>query len=90
MNLLDQYKLEKKRVKSLIDNGKKKHYKEQFQDTKDDIAATLKIVRRIISFGKNNSEQTGISNSLKGKAEDINEFLVFVGKKNIRKNTSRS
>ena len=90
MNLLDQYKLEKKRVKSFIDNGVKKNIIMEFQDTKNDIAATLKSVRRIISFGRNNSEQTGISNSLEDKAKEFNEFLAYVGKKNILKNTSRS
>ena len=90
MNLLDQYKLEKKRVKSFIDNGVKKNIIKEFQDTKNDIAATLKSVRRIISFGRNNSEQTGISNSLEDKAKEFNEFLAYVGKKNILKNTSRS
>ena len=77
INLRDQYKLEKKRVKSLI-----------AKDTKNDIAATWKIVRKIIPNGRNNSEQTGTSNDLESKAEEFNEFFANVGKKNIQKNTS--
>ena len=84
ITLRDTYKAQKKRVKSLIEKNKKEYYKNQFQGSKDNIAATWKIIRNMLPNDKENSERAD-NNDLKVKVEEFNEFFANIGKKTYEK-----
>lgn len=81
--LQEQYKQEKKRVKSLIQNAKSNYFREQIHKCKGNSGDTWKVVRQIIP-NRSNSKQNDYDDVL-NKAEEFNTFFASVGRKTYEK-----
>ena len=80
IRLQEQYKAEKRRVKLLIQNSKKKYYKDKLHECKGNSKATWQTVREIIPKNVNNTLDSEYDN-ISEKAEEFNHFFANVGKK---------
>ncbi len=77
--LQNHYKELKKRVKKLLNKTKKEYYHNQLSNSKNNIAATWKIVKDAIPPSKTKSN-TCIIEDEQNKAEEFNTFFANVGK----------
>ncbi|KAK7081970.1 Endoribonuclease Dicer, partial [Halocaridina rubra] len=85
MILQERYKIEKKRVRSLINVSKKDFYKKQFNDPRYDTAASWKVIRGMIPNEKTTSESSEYITELKDKADYFNNYFANVGKNTYEK-----
>ena len=79
VTLQEQYKQEKKRVKTLIITGKADYYRKQLQDTKGNTSKTWKIIKDIVPNRKSNSNEHNFEN-ITNKANEFNFHFANVGK----------
>ncbi len=80
----DQYKHEKKQVNILIDERKIEHYRNKFNENKDSIAKSWKIIREIVPNCKGNASDRNFENDIK-KANDFNNHFADVGRNTFLK-----
>lgn len=83
-NIQEQYKQEKKRVKTLIAECKAKHYNDEFLNKKGNISKTWKTIREIVPNNKSFSNTFDIENVL-DKANEFNSYFANVGKNSYSK-----
>ena len=76
--LQEQYRNEKKRVKSLIVKAKTNYYHGKFNSCRGDIKGTWKVIKDLIP---NNKKNSGIS----GRVNEFNSFFSNVGKNTFEK-----
>ena len=57
------YKEQKKKVKLVIDDGRKTHYRDEFNKNKNDISASWKTVKKMLYDNNNNNELSFITES---------------------------
>ncbi len=79
VTLQEQFKQEKKHVKTLFTAGKSEYYRKQLQDTKGDTSKTRKIIKNILPDCKSNSNGFNFEN-LTNKANEFNFHFANVGK----------
>lgn len=80
LTLQNNYKNEKKKVKSMIQRTKINYFKEQFQNCKGDSSKTWNTIKTLIP-NKNNSSKSFEFEETMEKAEEFNHFFAEVGKK---------
>ena len=79
--LRENYKEQKKKVNSLINESRKDYFREEFRKNKNDIAASWKIAKKAISNDCNRKTTTPQNkDTLATRAESFNEFFSNVGK----------
>ena len=81
------------RVKSVIDDGRKTHYRDKFNKNKNDISASWKTVKKMLYDNNNNNKLGFITESkenLIAKAEKFNKYFANVRKKKIMKKRRRN
>ncbi len=78
--LIEQYKHEKKQVKSFIKISKKEYYLNKLTNNKNNSTAKWKVIKEIIPNQKN-CQKGYIFDDMGTKAEEFNNFFANVGKK---------
>ncbi len=85
--LQEQYKQEKKQVKTLIAETKAEYYNNKFKENKGNAAKTWKTIREIVPNSKNNVSDCNLED--KGnKANEFNVHFANVGKSTFEKTQS--
>lgn len=79
VTLQEQYKQEKKHVKTLITSAKTEYHRQQLQDAKGNTCKTWKIIKDIVPDRKNNSNGHNFDN-MANKANEFNFHFANVGK----------
>ncbi len=74
-DLQDQYKREKKQIKTLIDESKNRYYSNKLNENKGNIAKTWKAIREIIPNSKHNASNCNFDNEI-AKANDFNKHSL--------------
>ncbi len=82
--LQDQYKREKKQIKTLIDESKNKYYSNKLNENKGNVAKTWKTIREIIPNSKHNASNCNFDNEI-AKANDFNKHFADVGRNTYEK-----
>ena len=86
MQLRDNYKEQKKKVNSLINSSRKEYFKEEFRKNKNDIAASWRIAKKVISNDSSSIVSTPQNkDDLTTRAENFNDFFSDVGKLTFNK-----
>ena len=84
--LRESYKEQKKKVSSLLNESRKDYFREEFRKNKNDITASWKLAKNVISNGCNKKVSAPQNkNNLVTKAESFNEFFSNVGKSTFDK-----
>ena len=79
--LRENYKEQKKKVNSLIRESRKEYFREEFRKNKNDITASWKIAKKVISSDSSRKMPILQNNdNLTTKADSFNEFFSNVGK----------
>ncbi|KAK4326723.1 hypothetical protein Pmani_002781 [Petrolisthes manimaculis] len=84
ITLLEQYKREKKRVRSLIAEGKAKYYHNELWESRSNMSKTWKTIKAIIPSSKN-SPKDYISDADVDKANKFNTHFANIGKNTYEK-----
>lgn len=79
VTLQEQYKQEKKRVKTLITEGRAEYHHKQLHDAKGNTSKTWKIIKDIVPGGKNSNGHN--FQNIANKANEFNFHFANVGKK---------
>ena len=80
------YRREKKRVKTMIANSKRKYFKEQFSKCKGNIRGTLNVIKKIIPENKKSLGLLGLSEAeLKNIVDKFNKHFAPIGKNTFEK-----
>ena len=79
ITLLEQYKREKKRVNSLIAEGKVKYYHNELRESRRNMSKTWKTIKEIVLNSKNNNNYH-IFNVDVDKANEYNFHFTNIGK----------
>ena len=81
MILRNNYKEQKKKVNSLINSSRKEYFREEFRKNKNDITASWKIAKKVISNDSTRKESMPQSkDDLATRAESFNKFFSDVGR----------
>ena len=83
-SLPEQYKQEKKRVKTLIDECRTRHYRNELNNTKGNFSKTWKIIKEIVPNSKTTSNVLNFDNAV-DKANEFNFYFTNVGKNTYSK-----
>ena len=83
-DLLEQYKQEKKRVKTLIAECKARYYHDEFRNNKGNSSKTWKTIREIVPNSKITSNIFNFDNVV-DKANELNFYFANVGKNTYTK-----
>ncbi len=83
-DLQEQYKQEKKRVKTLTAECKARYYHNEFLNNKGNISKTWKTIREIVPNSKNISNNSNFDNVV-DKANEFNSYFANVGKNTYTK-----
>ena len=87
--LRQNYKEQKKKVKTLIDTSRKEYYRGEFQRNKHDISASWKIAKKVLyNVNNSNLQISECKEDLTSKADSFNEFFANVGKDTYEKTQS--
>ena len=80
------YRREKKRVKNMIANSKRKYFKEQFSKCKGNITGTWNVIKKIIPENKKSLGLLGLSEAeLKNIVDEFNKHSATIGKNTFEK-----
>lgn len=82
--LREQHKEQKKKVKSLMETGRKQHNKEELKKNKNDFSTSWKIVKGLLHNNCAKESHTE-DHDLTNKAEKFNEFFANIGRKTFEK-----
>ncbi len=82
--LQEEYKQEKKKVKSLIENAKVNFYHEKFEENRGNISKIWKTIKEIVPSTKNNVNTQTFDNEVE-KAKEFNVHFANVGKVTFEK-----
>ena len=84
--LRDEYKEQKRKVKSEINKGRKSYYREEFNRNKNNISGSWKTVKNMLGDNNDKFDLTAESKeNLIAKAEKFNEYFANVGKSTYEK-----
>ncbi len=86
--LQEQYRRERNRVKSLIHNSERGYYRSEFENCKNNICATWRLIRNIMTSKKVINNTYGHGNVLE-KAEELNDLFVNVGERTYERTQSQ-
>lgn len=82
----NNYKREKKRVKSMMSDNKKKYFREEFTKCKGNIKGTWDVIKRIIPENKTSRRSLGnMDGDVQKKAEEFNKYFATIGKSTFDK-----
>lgn len=82
--LFEQYKREKKRVRTLIAEGKAKYYNNKFKESRNNMSKTWRTIREIIPNSTNNANNHTFDSDV-NKAEEYNVHFSNIGKNTYQK-----
>lgn len=83
--LREKHKEQKKKVKSLMDTGRKQHNKEELKKNKNNFSASWKIVKGLLYNNSDKDSHTLSDHDSMNKAEEFNEFFANIGKKTFER-----
>ena len=78
-SLQEQYKQEKKHVKTLIDECRTRHYRNELNNNKGNFSKTWKTIKEIVPNSKTTSNVLNFDNAV-DKANEFNSYFANVGK----------
>lgn len=82
--LFEQYKREKKHIRTLIAEGKARHYNNKFQESRGNTSKTWRTIKEIIpNFAKNGNDHTFDADV--NKANEYNVHFANIGKNTYQK-----
>ncbi len=84
ITLFEQYKREKKRVRTLIAEGKAKYYDNKFQESRGNMSKTWRNIREVIPNSANNANDHTFDADV-NKANESNVNFVNIGKNTYQK-----
>ena len=83
--LRENYKAEKRKVRSLIDTGRKQYYRDELKKNQNNLSTSWKIVKGMLFNNSSIEPQYLGDDDLVDKAETFNDFFAKVGKKTFDK-----
>ena len=78
-SLQEQYQQEKKHVKTLIDECRTRHYRNELNNNKGNFSKTWKTINEIVPNSKTTSNVLNFDNAV-DKANEFNFYFANVGK----------
>ena len=82
----NNYRREKKRVKSMICSKKTNYFREEFTKCKGNIKGTWEVIRKIIPENKNSQTLFGNTDvDVQTKADEFNKYFANIGKSTFEK-----